>query len=225
MIVKAVFRVCVYSFNVLFFTLTSCTSVTIDEYRKGNSHLTENDAVVVLGRRHSSDYETEPELIECIAEILADGDRGINVIKEQEFLDNLYPWFEPRTAPMNMRRLERMIQEDQIGQKLQDYNISFIVWIDGNTETTESSGTIGCSISAAGGGCFGMGTWEKESNYEASIWDYKERKVLGKINADASGTSYMPAIVIPIPIIARVQANACKGIAKQLLDFFTPSTD
>ena len=208
---------------ILLTAVNACTSVTIDEYRQGTSHIEEGDAVVLLGRRHSSDYETEPDLVDCIGKIISKGDDGVNVVSEREFTDQLYPWFEPRTAPMSMKRLDQIAERTDFANALDTFNISYIIWIDGNTETTSSSGSIGCSIGAGGAGCFGFGTWDKESDYEATIWDYKNRTTLGTISADAKGTSYMPALVIPIPLIARVQANACKGMAAQLHNFLKPN--
>ncbi len=41
-----------------------------------------------------------------------------------------------------------------------------------------------------------------------------------KVSSSADGTSYMPAVVVPIPIIAPVQADACKAMAFQLNNFF-----
>ena len=210
------------SLSLVLLGLNACTTVVIDEYRQSASPMQGGEAVVVLGRRHSSDYETEPDLVECIGDVLASGNSGIGVIPEQEFLDSLYPWFEPRTAPMNLKRLNRLVEQQDVAQAIADYHISYIIWVDGNTETTNSSGSIGCSIGAGGAGCFGFGTWDKESDYEASIWDYDKRQLSGKISAGATGTSYMPAVVVPIPMVARVQANACKGMGAQLRSFLLP---
>lgn len=226
MLVSFVYRVLPKLFILGLAALASaCTTVTIDEYREGTSHLSSGDAVVILGRRHSSDYETEPDLVNCIGDILNAGEGGVNVISEKQFVDNLYPWFEPRMAPMNMKRLDQLTERTEVANALDSYNISYIIWIDGNTETTNSSGSIGCSIGAGGAGCFGFGTWDKESDYEATIWDYKNRKTLGTISAGATGTSYMPAVVVPIPLIARVQANACKGMGAQLKNFLQPGAE
>lgn len=200
-----------------------CTSVTIDEYHASpDVAISHGERVVVLGRRHSSDYETEPELISCIGDILDDQNNVIQVIPERQFVDALYPWFEPRTAPMRVKDMNRLLTRKDIVDKINSYNIRYIIWVDGNTETTNSSGSIGCSVGAGGAGCFGFGTWDKESDYEASVWDYQELENLGQISADASGTSYMPAVVIPIPIIAQVQKNACKAMGLQLRNFLNP---
>ena len=203
---------------------SGCTSVTIDQYRhQQTAAMEQEDSVVVLGRRTASDYETEVDLISCVGDVLSNGKDGVNVIPEAQFVDQLYPWFEPRTAPMHVDALKRMVQREDISSIMDDFGIRYIVWVDGKTETTSSAGSIGCSIGVGGAGCFGFGTWDKESEYEATIWDYDTHELMGKISADAEGTSYMPAVVVPIPIIARVQTNACKGLASQLKEFFKPA--
>ncbi|WP_233998629.1 hypothetical protein [Microbulbifer pacificus] len=201
---------------------SGCTTVVIDEYRRSNGELAAGDTVVILGRRHSSEYETEPDLIDCVGQTLHNPKAGVNVIPEQQFVDALYPWFEPRTAPMHIKSLSKLMDVPDVRDRMEKYGVKYIVWIDGNTETTSSAGSIGCSIGTAGAGCFGFGTWDKESDYEASVWDFRDQELSGKISADAQGTSYMPAIVVPIPLIARVQNNACKGMAAQLQEFLLP---
>ncbi|GAA5524191.1 hypothetical protein Maes01_00745 [Microbulbifer aestuariivivens] len=203
--------------------LSGCTTVVIDEYRRSDGELAQGDSVVILGRRHSSDYETEPDLIDCVGRQLHNPDAGVNIIPEKKFVDAMYPWFEPRTAPMHLRSLDRVMENKELRERLDAYGVKYIIWIDGSTETTASAGSIGCSIGTGGAGCFGFGTWDKESDYEASVWDFRDRELSGKLSADAKGTSYMPAIVIPIPLIARVQNNACKGMALQLQEFLLPA--
>ncbi|WP_237058235.1 hypothetical protein [Microbulbifer sediminum] len=209
-------------FVILVAAATGCTTVVIDEYRRSDGELAAGDSVVILGRRHSSDYETEPDLIDCVGRTLHNPDGGVTVISEQHFVDAMYPWFEPRTAPLHLKSLDRLMENSKVRERLEAFGVKYIVWIDGSTETTASAGSIGCSIGTGGAGCFGFGTWDKESDYEASVWDFRDKELSGKLNADAKGTSYMPAIVIPIPLIARVQNNACKGMAAQLEQFLLP---
>ncbi|GAA5315385.1 MAG: hypothetical protein AseanaTS_05900 [Candidatus Pelagadaptatus aseana] len=201
--------------------LQGCTSVVVDEHKTSvtNSQWQQGEQALVLGRRHSSNYETELSLVSCVADELR-SNTPIEVIDELAFINQLYPWFEPRTAPMRLKDMKRLLRNQQIATALQQRNLRYIIWINGNTETTKSSGSIGCAISVGGGGCFGFGSWEKESDYQATIWDLKESKNLGEISADASGTSYMPAVIIPIPLIARVQSNACEAMSQQLTGFF-----
>lgn len=206
---------------VLLLGLCACKKTTvIDEYRQApKTAFDPEESVVVLGRRHSSQYETEIDFISCLGESLSDGKNGINVIPEKEFVDGLYPYFETSTAPMDIKNLDKLAQNPIIARKFSELQIRYFIWIDGFTERTDERGGISCGISLGGGGCFGFTSWEDQANYEASIWDFKNLQMSGKINAETQGTSYLPAVIVPIPLLARVQAGACENMAEQIKHF------
>lgn len=203
--------------------LAGCKSATVvDEYREtAAAPIAGDESIVVLGRRHSSGYETEGDFISCVGRSLGQGKSDINVIPEQDFVDSMYPYFETSTAPMDVKNLSRLAEIPAIAAKFEDFNLRYFVWIDGVTERTDSSGSVSCAVGPGGGGCFGFAYWKDEANYEASIWDFKELALSGKINAETKGTSFMPAIIIPVPLLARVQENACKSLANQIRTFFS----
>jgi hypothetical protein len=202
--------------------LTGCVeTVVVDEYRQSPTSVMSGDTVVVLGRRHSTDHETEEDFISCVGTNLSEGKFGFNVIPEKQFVDALYPWFETSTAPMDVKYLRKMLENESVARKFADFGVRYFVWIDGSTETTDKSGSISCAIGPGGGGCFGFATWDDEASYEASIWDFKSLELSGKISTEAEGTSYLPAVIIPIPLLARVQASACRSMAAQLSTFIS----
>jgi len=203
--------------------LAGCTSTTVDEFRQGETGITSDEAVVILGRRQASDYETRSEFVQCVGDRMARGEGAINVVPEQEFVDAMFPWFEPRTAPLRTRDLEQLMAENVVAEKMSEFGIRYIVWLDGFTETTDRQGFISCTIGPGGGGCFGFGTWEDDANFDARVWDVGSLTNVGTINTDATGQSYLPALVVPIPLIARVEANACSRLATQLKDFVNGS--
>lgn len=203
--------------------LTSCTSTTIDEFRQGETGIESNETVVVLGRRQASDYETRAEFVSCVGERMGRGKNALHIVPEQEFVDAMFPWFEPRTAPLRTRDLERLMAENVVAEKMLDFGVRYIVWLDGYTETTDRSGAISCTIGPGGAGCFGFGSWEDDASFDARIWDISTMTSVGTISADATGQSYLPALIIPIPLIARVEANACARLADQLKNFVNGS--
>ncbi len=203
--------------------LASCTTTTIDEFRQGETGIEINESVVILGRRQASDYETRSEFVDCVGERMTRGDGAISIVPEQEFVDAMFPWFEPRTAPLRTRDLERLMTEDVVADRMTEFGIRYIVWLDGFTETTDRSGSISCTIGPGGAGCFGFGSWEDDANFDARVWDVGSLSNVGTISTDATGQSYLPALVIPIPLIARVEANACSRLATQLKEFVNGS--
>ena len=178
-------------------------------------------SIVVLGRRHAPDYDTEPDFIDCIGNHISRGNESISVIPERQFVDTLYPWFEPRTAPLSIESVGRLMMLPSVANKLEDLDLNYMIWIDGRTQDTNSSGSMTCGVGPTGAGCFGFGTWGTESEYEATIWNFDDGAEVGKMSALTSGQSYMPAVVVPIPIIAPVQDTACDSLGTQLLRYLS----
>jgi hypothetical protein len=207
------------AFLLLTVSLAGCTTTEIDEFRQGATHIDAGEKIVILGRRQNNNYETEGSFVQCVADTVASGRDGIEVIAEQDFLDAMFPFFEPRTAPMRTSHLEELMRLDVAAQKIEEFGVEYIVWLDGFTERSDSGGSMSCVIGPGGGGCFGFGTWTDDSNFEAEVWDLDTLTSVGSISTDANGQSYMPAVVIPIPLIARVEANACNGLGNQLKQF------
>ena len=209
-------------FGLLIAALSGCVTSTIQEVRESDTSMEAGDSVVVLGRRtRPISGETELDFVACVSKGMSRGKDSVGVVDEQQFMDNLFPWFEPRTAPLNTSDLPELISQPLLASRLDQMGLKYLVWIEGSTQRTESGGSLTCTITAGAAGCFGFLSWEQDSSYEASIWDVKTGKTAGRISSDAVGTSYMPAIVIPIPLIARVRASACNSLAGQLKSFVT----
>ena len=196
-----------------------CTSTTVDEFRQGDTGIESHETVVILGRRQAGNRETSADFVECVGERLGQGVNGLSVVPEREFLDAMFPWFEPRTAPLQPEHLGRLMTEDQVAITMRDYGVRYIIWLEGETERLNQVGSISCTVAPGGAGCFGYGTWEDDARFEARIWDVSNYSNVGTISTDATGQSYVPAVVIPIPLIARVEANACQQLGDQLKSF------
>ncbi|MES2626720.1 MAG: hypothetical protein V4628_15645 [Pseudomonadota bacterium] len=204
-------------------SLSACTTTEIDEFRQGATNISSDEKIVILGRRQNNNYETEGSFVDCVAGIVSSGSDGIQVIAEQDFLDAMFPFFEPRTAPMRTSHLQELMRLEVAAQKIEEFGVEYIVWLDGFTERSDGGGSMSCVIGPGGGGCFGFGTWTDDSNFEAEVWDLDTLNSVGSISTDANGQSYMPAVVIPIPLLARVEANACNGLGNQLKQFIKGS--
>ncbi len=208
-------------FILLLITLSACTTINIDQVKLEDTvPLVEGDAMVILGRHHSPEFETEASLISCLAGKLRNGTQSVNIIPQAEFVDAFYPWFEARTAPLHPNKLKRVLDLPQVAKQIEKLNIRYFVWVEGSTERTGGSGSLSCSVGPGGGGCFGFSTWEDTSDYETTIWDVTSFKEVGRVSTDAVGTSYMPAFIVPVPLLAQVQGDACNGMGKQLVNFF-----
>ena len=133
---------------------------------------------------------------------------AFKIYGEQEFTDALFPWFEPSTAPANADGLRVLLQRPGVTERLQEIGVRYVVWVDGNTRKTDGGGSVACAIGPGGGGCFGVGWWEKESGYVASVWDMQNASEVGSVSTDVTGTSVLIGAIAPIPIITPVRNTA-----------------
>jgi hypothetical protein len=202
-------------------SVSSCVTTTVQEIRQASTGIKASESVVVLGRHNNAADESEDDFINCVSNNLSGGSNKVGVISETAFVDAMFPWFEPRTAPLNTSDLPEIVNQPILADKLDSIGVRYVIWIEGNTHRTAQGGAMTCSVSVAGAGCFGFLSWENDSSYEASIWDIRHGTSVGKVSSDANGTSFMPAVIVPIPFIARVQTGACSSMASQLKTFIT----
>ena len=198
---------------------TACVTSTVQDARTGVTGISEGESVVIMAKSYHLGNETEAKYIRCIEDNLSRGRQGLRVIPHNEFVDSLFPWFEPRTAPAETKNLAKLMERPGVSDRIAEQGIRYIIWLDGDMERVAGGGSLSCAAGPGGGGCFGFAWWQKDADYEASVWDLDGYETAGTITADVSGTSFLPALVVPIPLIARTQAAACKGLAQQLRAF------
>ena len=199
--------------------LSGCITSRVEDIRENETGIAEGEGVVIMAKSYHLGNETEAKFISCVGDAVGRGAAGLRVVSNQEFVDSLFPWFEPRTAPAETKGLPDLMKRDGVPEKIKEKGVRYIIWLDGDTDRVAGGGSMSCAAGPGGGGCFGFAWWQNDAKYEASVWDLDGLEDSGKISADVSGTSFMPAIVIPIPLIARTQAKACKGLADQLRMF------
>ena len=204
--------------------LCACKShTTIDRHSISPVVPDRDSAVVLLGRVASLSGSPDRDFVTCVGKAMQRRHPGLRVINEQAFVDAMYPWFETHTAPTDVSMLEPLFENAALRQRFDELNVDYLVWIQGRTETVDRAGSISCAVSPAGGGCFGFATWDDEADYEAAMWQVEERSSAGRIGARTTGTSYIPAVFLPIPLLARVKDAACDSMAGQLATYFAPA--
>jgi hypothetical protein len=200
---------------------SGCTTSTVQDVRSGGTGIGDGEAIVIMGRSYHLGNETEAKYIQCVEDAMAQGREGLRVIPRNEFVDLLFPWFEPRTAPAETKNLAKLMTRPGVAEKIAEQKIRYIVWLTGDTEKVAGGGSMSCAAGPGGGGCFGFAWWQKDADYDASVWDLDGLESAGTVSTDVSGKSFMPALVIPLPFIARTQAKACHTLADQLHSFIT----
>ena len=212
---------------IIFFFITtfisSCTTSRLEEQVNFPLNLNEGESIAVISNSYHSGNQTEYDFIQCVNKSLSKEQDYFNLIQTEYFQNMLYPWLEPRTAPQTPEDLPEFLSRDLVRGTLETHNVKYLINISGETKTNSSSGALSCAAGPGGGGCFGLAWWDDTSSYSASVWDIAQQSSVGSVSATVSGTSVIPALIIPIPIIARTKSSACDGLVKQLLNFLSTS--
>jgi hypothetical protein len=232
----------------LFGGLTGCMTAKIEEVRDAPTRITANEAVVLLAKPHLEGTGTEGKFLSCLERELigesfsADHADAVKSGKQsaarsnlsntafqlyagQQFIDAFYPWLEPSTAPVNPQGFTTFLSRPGVADRVNSLGVRFIVWVDGITQKTDGGGSIACAVGPGAAGCLGLGWWEKQSDYEATVWDLRSGVNAGTVSTDVKGTSVMIGAVAPIPIISPVQSTACDRLAGQLKSFLVGADD
>ena len=199
--------------------LAACVTSHVEDDRATVTGLSGDESVVIMAKSYHQGNQTESDYVNCIENSLEGGSKGIRVVPRQQFVDRLFPWFEPRTVPADTKGLPGLMERPGVKQAIADMGVRYVVWLDGDTERVAEGGSLSCAAGPGGGGCFGFAWWQNDADYEATVWDLRDAEAAGTVTADVSGTSFLPALVVPIPLIARTQTKACKGLANQLRTF------
>ncbi len=199
--------------------LAGCVTSRVEDARENVTGLEDGQSVVIMTKSYHQGNETEKDYLTCVEKALGSGSKGIKVVPHQQFVDRLFPWFEPRTAPADTKGLPALMARPGVADAVKSLGVRYVVWLDGDTERVAEGGSLSCAAGPGGGGCFGFAWWQNDADYEAAVWDLDGNESAGTVSADVSGTSFLPALVVPIPLIARTQTKACKGLAQQLRAF------
>jgi hypothetical protein len=106
-----------------------------------------------------------------------------------------------------------------VSDRINEIGVRYIIWLDGNTKKSDGGGSITCAAGPGVAACIGLGWWEKQSDYAASVWDLQNVTEVGTVTTDVSGTSVIIGAVAPIPIITPVRSKACDQLSQQLRSF------
>ena len=229
-------------------TLAGCMTAKIEEVRDAPTRINSSEAVVLLAKPHLEGTGTESKFLDCLERELvgeafsSDHENAVRkgksvsarsnlsgtpfqVYADKQFVDAFYPWLEPSTAPVNPQAFSTFLSRPGVAERVSSLGVRFIVWVDGVTQKTDGGGSIACAVGPGGAGCLGLGWWEKQSDYEATVWDLRDGVSSGTVTTDVKGTSVMIGAVAPIPIISPVQSTACDRLAGQLKSFLVGADD
>ena len=175
-----------------------------------------DSAVVFVRDRGDWLYGDASEAQRCIGTPFEELRPAVPVVPFDRMRLALFPWLEWSTAPRTDEELLDLIRRPEVARVLADLRVRYFVHAGGATTTDLGHGGVLCGASVGGGGCFGFSWGTRESAYHATVIDLAAAVPLATESVSRSGHAYVPAFLIPVPIITPTKADACREMARRI---------
>jgi len=161
-------------------------------------------------------YSFSKDMDKCLMRYLLKAVPRFSLVRHEKIQDMLYPWMEPGTQPENEQDFAALLRREDVRLRLNGLGVRFLVAFSGSTRTEDWQGGIFCGGGYGGAGCLGFSWADKKTALDAVLWDLADIDRPESAEASESGTSIMPALLLPVPIPASTQSGACRELGKRI---------
>jgi len=141
---------------------------------------------------------------------------AIEVFDRDALRHQLYPWLELSVAPSSTAALLDFLGEPALRATLEAIGVHHAVVFGGATSTKFDRGGIVCGAGMGGGGCLGFSWGTRDSSFHAVVLDLRQGTTAGDPESRRTANVYMPAFILPIPLIGATEDEACDELAAQV---------
>lgn len=161
-------------------------------------------------------YSFSKDIDRCLTQHLLKAVPQFTLLQHVTVQDMLYPLMEPGTQPENEHDFAALLRREDVHLRLVDQGIRFLVAFSGSTHSEDWQGGMFCGGGYGGAGCLGFSWADKKTALDAVLWDLADVDRPELAEASESGTSIMPALLLPIPIPASTQSGACRELGRRI---------
>jgi hypothetical protein len=156
-------------------------------------------------------------LQECLTKQLAAACPESTFVPPDTIRDALFPLLEPATQPDSEEAFAALLTRSDVRPRLVK-RMDYLAAFTGGT-AEENKGGILCGAGYGGGGCFGFAWINKDTRINVVIWDLAEPTPASHQDSRVEGTTLIPALLLPIPIPALTEGEACHDMSRKIVEF------
>lgn len=162
-------------------------------------------------------YSFSRSIDKCLTQHFHQALPDVPVIGHKTVQDMLYPLMEPGTQPDTELEFAALLRRDDVRARLAGKGLRYLVAFSGSTRTDDWKGGVYCFAGYGGGGCLGFAWASKETALDAVLWDLRAPDGAKHAKAGDTGTSIVPAFLLPIPLLASTQGEACRELGSRIV--------
>ena len=107
--------------------LGGCMQARIEESRELPTPLAKGELVVILAKPQIEGAGAEDSFMDCVGANLDDGRHAVAVHDNNEFVDEMFPWFEPSTAPAKAESVSALLARPGVAEQVAKTGVRYIV--------------------------------------------------------------------------------------------------
>jgi hypothetical protein len=198
--------------------LCACTKVHSQNELRSLVSLRFNDSIVLLSMlQDDNDYDDE-DADNCIRPTMLDANPELHFMPAKQFRGSLYPYLTPNTTPHDLEGYTNLLNKPEIRKRIDFLGVGYLVIVTKGGTDTHGDGAILCGGGYPGAaGCLGLAWWDRKSELVVAVLDLKTKFHAGSVQASATGTGVMPALILPIPIyIPATKSAVCGEVGTRL---------
>jgi hypothetical protein len=156
-----------------------------------------------------ADMTEQAELEQCLSSV-----EGAPVpYSLPRYRRELFPWLERATLPNRIGGWLDLARNSDVANLSATLGVRYWLLWNVSDSHAPSHGGILCGAGPGGGGCFGLTWMERKSNYQGVLIDVQRARIVEYPVANVTGTTTIPAFILPVPMVAPTHALACRDMA------------
>lgn len=197
--------------------LGGCTTVHSRADVRDTAPAASEDGIVLLSNLANDQDFDDDDVDTCLHPVMRKLRPEFRFVPAQQFREQLYPYFSPSTTPHAPEGYRRLLDEPEIRQRIAALAVRYLVILTQHGTAMAWHGGILCGASAGGGGCLGLSWWQRSSELGLAVWDLRSKTNIGAMQARSTGTGFMPAFLLPIPLYTpATEAAVCDELGRRL---------
>ena len=153
----------------------------------------------------------------CLQHQLAAASPESDFFTSGQIRGSLFPYMEPFTQPDTEEAMIEFLLRDEIRQRLIK-KIDYLVTFTGETRKEDKGGIV-CGGGFGAGGCLGLAWRNKNTSVRVVIWNVANPLPLAHHESHVKGTTWVPALLLPVPIPALTEREACHEMSLHIINF------
>ena len=153
----------------------------------------------------------DKEFAECVQEKLKQDLQYLKFLQGDKFREAMFPWFEPNTAPKNIKELSSLLSKTLVKKRIDSLGVELLIYVSGYTKEDVSFAEIPY--------LFLGGIGKRETRILVTVWDLNEIGRVGDTDISSKGSVVGGIGIIP-PFIyiwpAFTEGKTCSEAAKRI---------